>query len=348
MTALNTTSILQKTAVQFTGRGIFGAAIAASLLFSAAVPTRPAAAAEVTLRVVSPWPKTFFITQSLLRFIDKVNAAGKGVVQLQFAGGPEAIPSTQQPGALRRGAIDMYYGSSAYLLGSLPEVDAMAASNLPPSKLRANGAYKLLDSILQKKINVKFLAQMDSGWNFFILLSKKPKLDKQGSLDLSGLRLRSHPLYNGFLSSLGATNVVVPTTEIYTAFERGIIDGLAFSEIGMRDFKLDKFIKYRIYPTFYQGDIVLLANLDRWKKLPSAAKAKLMQLALQHERKSRKYFLKEVSKERKKLSALGIKAVTLTGKGAQEYLKKANAVPWSRMKKAGSPYVEQLRKKFRK
>lgn len=315
------------------------------VLAATAVPVR---AQEVTLRAVSPWPKTFFITESMLRFIDKLNAAGKGVVQMQFAGGPEAVPANEQGGALRRGAIDVYYGSAAYMLGLLPEVDAVAASNRSPEELRANGAYDLLDTILQTKLNAKFIAQPDSGWSFFILLTKEPKRTPAGGLDLTGLKLRSHPLYNGFLSSLGGTNVVVQTTETYTAFERGVVDGLAFSEIGIRDFKLEKFLKFRVYPTFYQGDIVMLMNLDKWKALPANAKKVLTDVALQHERESREYFLKQVQVERQTLAGLGIKDIQLSETGAQEYLAKADAVPWARMAQRDQANVAALRAKFRK
>jgi TRAP-type C4-dicarboxylate transport system substrate-binding protein len=328
--------------------GALSIGAAAALLVSGAATAVPVRAQEVTLRAVSPWPKTFFITASLLKFIDEVNAAGKGVIQMQFGGGPEAIPANEQGGALRRGAIDVYYGSASYLLGLLPEVDAVAASNLSPQELRANGGYDLLDKILQKKVNAKFISQPDSGWSFFILLSKEPKLTAAGDLDLTGLRLRSHPLYNGFLSSLGATNVVVQTTEMYTAFERGVVDGLAFSEIGVRDFKLEKFLKFRVYPTFFQGDIVTLMNLDKWKSLSPAAKKVLNDVALQHERESRDHFLKEVEAERKALDQLGIKEVRLSGSGAAEYLAKADAVPWARMTKGDPANVAALRAKFRK
>lgn len=321
---------------------------AAGLCLAGGAAVAPASAQEVTLRAVSPWPKTFFITESMLKFIDKLNAAGKGVIQMQFAGGPEAVPANEQGGALRRGAIDVYYGSAAYMLGLLPEVDAVAAGNRSPEELRANGGYDLLDQILQKKLNAKFIAQPDSGWSFFILLSKEPKRTAAGGLDLTGLKLRSHPLYNGFLSSLGATNVVVQTTEIYTAFERGLVDGLAFSEIGIRDFKLEKFLKYRVYPTFYQGDIVTLMNADKWKALSPAAKKILTDVAIQHERESRAYFLKQVEVERKTLDGLGIKEVRLSAGGAVEYLGKADAVPWARMTKGDPSNVAALRAKFRK
>jgi TRAP-type C4-dicarboxylate transport system substrate-binding protein len=320
---------------------------AAALALAACTLALPASAQQV-LRAVSPWPKTFVITESLLEYIEKVNEAGKGVVQIQFAGGPEAIPANDQGGALRRGAIDMYYGSSSYLSGLLPEVRAFGATNRSVPELRANGGFDLLDGILQKKINTKFLSNPDRGWAFYMLVTKEPKLNAKGGLDLTGVRMRSHPLYNEFLISVGATPVVLQTTDIYTAFERGLVDGLAWPEIGAADFKIEKFVKHRVYPAFYTSDIVTLINLDKWKSLTPAAQKILMDVGMKHEAESHKKFEGLVLAEQKMLDAAGNKAFTLKGAGITDYLGKADVLPWSQIEKVDTTNVKALREKFMK
>lgn len=304
------------------------------------------ALAEQVLRAVAPWPKPFVVTQSLLDYANQVNEAGKGVIQIQFAGGPEAFPAADQGGALRRGSIDLWYGSLSYLSGILPEARAIASTNRTPQELRANGAYELVDTILQKKVNAKFLANPDTGWAFYMLLAKEPKINAKGNLDLTNVRMRSHPMYNDFLTSLGSTPVALPTTDIYTAFERGLLDGLAWPEIGASDFKIEKFAKYRVYPSYYQSDIVALVNLDKWKTLTPQAQKILVDVGLKHEAASRQKFLAEVQKEQKMLEAAGNKPVALNKAGATEYLAKADALLWGQMEKADPTYVKALREKF--
>ena len=305
-----------------------------------------AAAEEIQLKAVTPWARNFFISQSFQRYIDKLNAAGKGVVRINYIGGPEALPATEQGSALRTGVIDLYYGSAAYMQGDLPEADALAGSTRTPAEARANGGYDILDEIVQKKMNAKFIAHVDTGWAFIIFLTQEPKRGPTGSIDLAGMKLRSHPLYRDFLSSLHAENLMIPAGEINTAFERNMVQGLAFSEIGIRDLGLEKYVKYRVSPKFYQSDIVMLINLTRWRAMPEAARALIMKTALAHEEESGRYFVEEVRNEMARLDALGIKEIRLTGGGADEYLSKARSVPWARMAKADPTNVERLKAKF--
>ncbi len=308
----------------------------------------PAQAQEVVLRAVTPWARNFDISKSFQRYVDKVNAEGKGVVQIRYLGGPESMPSSEQTSALRNGVIDLYYGSAAFMLGEFPEANALSGSNLPPAELRANGAYEMYDQLLQKKMNAKFLVQPDSGWAFRIFLTGEPKRTAAGGVDLSGIRVRSHPLFRDFLSSLGAENVMVSAGEANTAFERNMLQGLAFAEIGIRDFGFERFVKYRISPTFYQSDILMLVNNNRWRAMPEPARNLLMRLALEHEKTSRDFFLAQVRTEMAELDKLGIKDVTLTGAAAEDYRNKAQSIPWSRLEKADAAAVGPLKAKFYK
>jgi TRAP-type C4-dicarboxylate transport system substrate-binding protein len=318
----------------------------AGLAFAVAFAAPAAAQQPQVLRAVAPWPKGFVVTQSLLAYAQKVNEAGKGVVEIQFAGGPEAFPAADQGGALRRGSIDIWYGSLSYLSGILPEARAIASTNRTPAELRANGAYDLVDSILQKKVNAKFVANPDTGWAFYMLLAKEPKLNAKGGLDLTGVRMRSHPMYNDLLIALGATPVTLPTTDIYTGFERGLLDGLAWPEIGASDFKIEKFAKYRVYPSYYQSDIVILVNLDKWKSLTPQAQKVLLDVGLRHEAESRVKFQAEVKAEQKMFDEAGNKPVTLGAAGSAQLLHTADTLLWTQMEKADPANVKALREKF--
>ena len=101
--------------------------------------------AQETLTAVHAFPETLIYTQSFLSFVDKVNAAGEGVIQIEVRGGPEAIGMFQQPDAVRDGIVDMVYTPGSFYGGSLPEKDAMVASNLTAVETRQNGGTALID-----------------------------------------------------------------------------------------------------------------------------------------------------------------------------------------------------------
>ena len=192
----------------------FGAgALAAAVVLGGLGP----ASAQETLRALSMLPKPVAYTQSFLKFIDKVNAAGQGVVQIEFVGGPEAIPTFDQPEAVRAGVIDMIYGPASYYPGIVPETDALVGSNVTPMEKRENGGIDLLNQIHQEKMNVYYLGHPDGGIQFHVYMTAVPQPKDDGLPDMSGIKLRGAPIYREFFTDyLGATFVQVNVPEVYT------------------------------------------------------------------------------------------------------------------------------------
>ena len=117
--------------------------ILGGILASTALTT--AAFAQETLTAVHAFPESLIYTKSFLEFVDKVNTAGEGVVQIEVRGGPEAIGMFQQPDAVRDGIVDMVYTPGSFYGGALPEKDALVASNLTAVETRENGGIELID-----------------------------------------------------------------------------------------------------------------------------------------------------------------------------------------------------------
>ena len=93
--------------------------ILGGILASTALTT--AAFAQETLTAVHAFPESLIYTKSFLEFVDKVNTAGEGVVQIEVRGGPEAIGMFQQPDAVRNGVVDMVYTPGSFYAGTVPE-----------------------------------------------------------------------------------------------------------------------------------------------------------------------------------------------------------------------------------
>ncbi len=98
----------------------------------------------------------------------------------------------------------------------------------------------------------------------YSLYTKKPITSID---DLKGKRFRTSPVYVPFIKALGAEAVIMPAGEIYTAIERGVIDGVAWPKGGVTDLGLQKQIKYQISPSYWKVDTSMIMNLDRWKQL---------------------------------------------------------------------------------
>ena len=195
------------------------------------------AKAEETISAVHAFPETLIYTKSFLSFVDKVNEAGKGVVQIDVRGGPEAIGMFQQPDAVRDGIVDMVYTPGSFYAAALPEKDALVASNLTAVETRQNGGIALIDEIHQQKMGLKYLGWFDSGVCYNLWTRNEPKFDANGNLEVEGLKLRGNNVYNAFFTNyLGAQVIDLPTGEVYSALQRGVVDAcLLYTSPSPRD-----------------------------------------------------------------------------------------------------------------
>lgn len=291
------------------------------------------ASAQEVLSAVHAFPTTLIYTQSFLSFVDKVNKAGDGVVRIDVRGGPEAIGMFQQADAVRNGVVDMVYTPGSFYAGALPEKDALVASNLTAVQTRENGGTALIDQIHQEKMGVKYLGWFDSGVSYNLWTKNEPKFDANGNLAVEGLKLRGNAVYNAFFTDyLKAQVIDVPTTEVFSALERGVVDATGWTQIGLIDLKWNQFLNYRIEPSFFSTDLGVIVNLDKWNSLSDAAKKVLQDTAIQHEKDSVAAMEAKRVEDFKALGEQGMKVVELQGEARANYLAAAREKTWNRMK----------------
>ena len=323
------------------------AALAAMVI--AAFMGSASAAQEVTLKVVTGTPQNLIWNQPLWDFIDRVNERGEGMVQLKFIGGPEVTPVPEQFRAVSTGIIDLHYGPNQYLQGQIAESQAFNASNQSAMDLRAAGALAEIDSIYNAKGNMRFLAYFGSGYQFLIYLKDEPKRTASGGVDLSGLKLRGTGTYKDFFDSLGAVTRTVQVAEVYTSLERGVVDGIGWVTLAVTGLSLDEFLKYRIYPTYWQGDLGMTINLDSWNSLSPEAREIIEEEAIRAEAAAHAFFIEEAKKETAKLVESGMKDIVLEGEAAKAYLDSAYGSRWAEIAaKVGDDTANKLRGMFLK
>lgn len=301
-------------------------------------------AAETTLTLVSSWNRQQNFTALFMDYVDAVNAAGAGIVRIDFRGGPEVIPQRQLLYALRRGVIDLAFGGVTYYRGVLPEGDAIFASTISPMEARANGALEALQPYWRDRINARLIGWMQSGVGVNIYLADAPQFRDDGMPDLSGLKIRTSPSNREILTRLGGRAVQIAVKEIYTALQRGTVDGLAFTTTGMPDLGVDRFIRYRIDPAFLQLAICLQINLDTWNSLSPAARRILEDQAEIYERESRHAFFALQDRELALLARRGLIPVEVADGAAYRAL--AHDVVWQRLAERAPESATRLRPLF--
>ena len=200
------------------------------LLLLAAAPLA-AQAQETTLRVVSGFAENTQYVKNLMPVIQALNAEGKGRLQLNFIGGPKAMPPFEVGNAVRTGVVDMALTTGAFYTNIMPEADALKLTQVSAQELRKNGGYDLINKIWNEKANMQYLGRVIDYTPFHLYLTKK--IDKP---DLTGLKIRITPVYRDFFQALGATVMQTAPGEVYTALERGVVDGYGWPINGIFDF----------------------------------------------------------------------------------------------------------------
>ncbi len=276
-------------------------------------------AEEVTLSLVHPFPDFLVYTKSCKEMVAKINAAGKGMVQIDIKGGSEAIKMFQQPGAVSKGSVDMTCTPGAFYAQAIPENEAIATSSSSPAAVRANGGMAIIDELHQKYFNMKYLGWIDSGPGFHIYMAEAPRFRADGLPEFSGVKMRDNPIYGAFFRALKATTHNMSSNEVYSALEKGVVNASAWTSIGLMDLKWDKFLRHRLDPRFYQTDIGVIMNLKRWNGLSAEAQKFLQDTIIAHENSSRAARLAQVDDELAKLKAGGLKVWDVPA--ADEYLK---------------------------
>jgi TRAP-type C4-dicarboxylate transport system substrate-binding protein len=95
--------------------------------FATLLGVSTAPAQEVTLRAVSAFAEKTTYSRGFELFIERVNREGKGVLQINYIGGPKAMPPFEVGNALKSGVIDLANSTGAFYTNVMPEADSWLA-----------------------------------------------------------------------------------------------------------------------------------------------------------------------------------------------------------------------------
>ncbi|HMS79640.1 MAG TPA: TRAP transporter substrate-binding protein DctP [Burkholderiaceae bacterium] len=310
------------------------AALAASL---AAGLAAPAAAQEITLRAVSGFQEGTYFSRNFERFVQRVNAEGKGIVQINYIGGPKAIPTFEQPNALRSGVVDLANTTAAYTASLVPEGLALNYTDKKMADLRKDGTLEYLNTLYLEK-GLYYFAKTGEGIQYHIF-SNKP-IEKA---DLTGLKIRIAPIFRDFFSKLGASVVQMPPGEVYTALERGVVDGYGWPLLGIFDNGWHEKTRYRIDPGFYSLELGIVFSAATWKKLTPAQRAFLEKQGAALEAELNAISAKDAAEDMKKQQDAGIKVIRLDAAQSKAYLQAAYGSAWDGLVKTSPTHGAKLR-----
>ncbi len=296
---------------------------------------------QIVLKAITAFPKQHLNNDPVPLFIEAVNKRSGGRLKIEWLGGPEVMGAFDQVHAIKAGTIDMnLYYPWAYMKSLMPEAEAQGLSELSAWEERKSGLFELWTEIFAKRVNAKYLGRLHSDVTFHVFCNKKiEKIE-----DFKGLKIRVMPLYIPFLKALGASPVTMPPPEIYTAMERGVVEGFMWPRVGMISWGLQEVTKYMILPGVFQMEPATMINLDRWNKIPKDLQEIIMDEIQKYEYIGTIRNYKLVEKEERIREKAGMKNIQLPPKDAEKFVHTAYEVTWQEIIKAAPEYGPKLRK----
>ena len=239
-------------------------------------------------------------------YIDLVNKMSNGNVEIKPSG-PEVVPAGKQLQPVAAGVFDIIYTHGLYHTGETGIGAAIDAVGSDIEARRDSGIWDWIDNHYQQAQGLKVLSipTAATGFRFFL----KEPMDPEKRLD--GMKIRALPSYNKIVGSLGGTAVVIPFGELYSAAEKGVIDGLVWPAVGAVGFKFHEVTPYLAEPAFGTVSYLILMNLDKWNSLDAKTQKVLLDAGYQLEKDTIGVFNNLLDEENAAMMAAGAKKTSI-------------------------------------
>jgi TRAP-type transport system periplasmic protein len=216
------------------------------------------------------------------------------------------VPPFQQIQPVSAGVFDMLFTHGVYHAGSKGLTLVADAIEPDLEKRRSSGVIDFLDKYYQKHNRLTMVGLSIMGTNGYAFVSRDA-LSPDG--DFKGKKIRATQSYFGVIKVLNGTPVVIPGPEVYSALEKGVVDGAAWPASGIYTMKWYEVAKYRLRPSFGTSNEPFLYNVAAWAKL-STQEQGWIKAAM---RTTENYMLKQgdvtLAKEDGELDKLGMRVL---------------------------------------
>ena len=245
-------------------------AFIASAFIAASLVATPALADVVKINAVTLAPKPVYINKPFKMFVDEVNTKFAGEVEINWRGGPEIMPPFKQAEGVRNGSVDMTYTSPSYYQGLVPTSGTMNLSYKTYAEIAATNYHERMTELHAEK-DLIFLGEIPATQlNFVIYMAK----EVSGLEDLKGKRIRVFPTLLPIVKALGAEPIVMGMGDIFTAMERGTIDGYMQGPLAQAQ-QFEGLVKTVIFPGVYRAGFPVLINKKTWGKMSTDLQQRL-------------------------------------------------------------------------
>ncbi|HLI20455.1 MAG TPA: TRAP transporter substrate-binding protein, partial [Stellaceae bacterium] len=323
-----------------------GIAVAVAGLIAIAAGAARADEITLTLATLDP-PPTPLNTQELHPWADRVNAAGKGVVQIVVRDGTEIANQQNIYDRVLSDVVQIGRGTQSFIGGKFPLSEVVALPFVIDNGETASVAFWRLyrSGLLDSEYN-------DTMPLFFgILPPQALHLTKAPNAidDLGGLRV-AVATKNGaeIVSRLGGAPQSIQLIDLYPALQRGAADGVMINWPAFPPFKLNEVTRYHIEAPFGGSATMIFMAKKKWDALPRAAQKVLAENSGEAESRRFGAFWDTASDQgRAMVAAMGTQQTIVDLTPAQSAALKSKIAPmaaeWTKATPGGAKVLQALR-----
>jgi TRAP-type C4-dicarboxylate transport system substrate-binding protein len=244
---------------------VLGCLLAVGLVFGGG--SSASAADPIKLTYSCFFPPTHIQSKLAEAWCKEVEKRTGGKVKVEYFPGQTLTKAKQVYDGVVQGMSDIGFCLFAYNRGRFPLMEVV---DLPlgyksgkAATQVANAVYKEFDPKELKDVQVMYLHAHGPG-----LLHTKDKAVKKME-DLKGLKIRSHGTTAKVVKALGGTPVAMPMPELYTALQRGVVDGGMYPVEVNKGWKMAEVVKFctENFANAYTTTFYVVMNKDKWNAL---------------------------------------------------------------------------------
>lgn len=237
--------------------------------------------------------------------------------------GPDVIPTFEQFQPVQSGVFDLSFTHATYHAGTISVGVGMDATMADPVKRRESGLFDLLDKEYNK-LGIKLVSLPPVAPYHFI--TRNPLGGQSPSLQ--GLKMRSNPSLQNTILALGGSPVTMAGGDVYTSLQKGVIDGAAWTLVGVKGFKWQEVADYMVRPTFGSISMMITMNLAKYNSLTPKERTWIDEAGKKTELDSDAFFKAMIDEEIAYLKGEGMKETVMSPEDAKNVEKYWNEGLW--------------------
>lgn len=279
----------------------------------------------ITLDAVSFIPTNHPVTATIQDWIDNVQEATDGRVEINWRGGPDVVPVSEQLEAMKSGVTDITFGFIGQYQSQLPEASAIALSKNKPWEERENGFYDFMVD-RHENLDIRYIGRYFTGAPRIWFNEPIESIE-----DLNNKVIRSTANYQRFFDELGISSTMTDQADVYTSLQSGLVEGFVHGTlIGPRQDGWTDTAKYVLDVPFWTDNAVILMNNTSWDSISDADQQAIVEATTEYEKDMVEYFEEVFEEERKELEGLGVEFIKFKNESDEtEFLEIAYDVEWS-------------------